>query len=190
MSSVGRRRLIVPQPQEHGLHVPVDAEAEAVDAEAEAVDVEVEGVDAGVEAVDVEVEAVDAGVEAVDVEVEAVDAGVEAVDAEIEEAAEAEEVDADVDAKVQTVDTPAAVDTGDVETQRERDPSSLAVSATPDGILAIDTDGIIRFCNPAGAALLGRRVEDLLGAPVGFPVVPHGISEIDGRDSDHHHRMG
>jgi signal transduction histidine kinase len=165
MSSVGRRRLIVPQPQEHGLHVPVDAEAEAVDAEAEAVDVEVEGVDAGVEAVDVEVEAVDAGVEA--------------VDAEIEEAAEAEEVDADVDAKVQTVDTPAAVDTGDVETQRERDPSSLAVSATPDGILAIDTDGIIRFCNPAGAALLGRRVEDLLGAPVGFPVVPHGISEID-----------
>ncbi|MEQ4204775.1 PAS domain-containing sensor histidine kinase [Actinopolymorpha sp. B17G11] len=61
----------------------------------------------------------------------------------------------------------------------DQDAGQVAVTATPDGIVAIGPDGIIRFCNPAAATLLGRRVHDLIGAPVGFPIVPHGSSEID-----------
>jgi PAS domain-containing protein len=61
----------------------------------------------------------------------------------------------------------------------EQDAGQVAVTATPDGIVAIGSDGIIRFCNPAAATLLGRRIHDLIGAPVGFPITGHGTTEID-----------
>ncbi|MGH3487255.1 MAG: ATP-binding protein [Actinopolymorphaceae bacterium] len=81
--------------------------------------------------------------------------------------------------------TPVDSGTADVVAQAppegpvERDAGQVAVTATPDGVVAIGADGIIRFCNPAAATLLGRRVGDLIGAPVGFPVIPHGTTEID-----------
>ncbi len=60
-----------------------------------------------------------------------------------------------------------------------RDAGQVAVTAMADGILAIDERGTIQYCNPAAAGLLGRRVSDLVGAPVGFPIVLHQTSEID-----------
>jgi signal transduction histidine kinase len=56
-----------------------------------------------------------------------------------------------------------------------RDTLALAV----DGILAIDEHGVIQYCNPAAAQLLGRKGPDLVGAPVGFPLILHQTSEID-----------
>lgn len=53
------------------------------------------------------------------------------------------------------------------------------VTASPDGIVAVDHRGIIRLCNPAAEALFGRSAEELIGSPFGFPVVGQETSEID-----------
>lgn len=53
------------------------------------------------------------------------------------------------------------------------------ISATADGIVAVDGDGRIRFCNPAAEELFGRRAADLLNMPFGDPVVADGAAEIE-----------
>ncbi|MEB3369883.1 PAS domain-containing sensor histidine kinase [Saccharopolyspora mangrovi] len=53
------------------------------------------------------------------------------------------------------------------------------VTASADGIVAVDHSGIIRLCNPAAEALFGRSAEELIGSPFGFPVVAQETSEID-----------
>ncbi len=48
-----------------------------------------------------------------------------------------------------------------------------------DGILIVNNDGNILFSNPAAALLFGRSVNDLNGAPFGFPVVGADRAELD-----------
>ena len=48
-----------------------------------------------------------------------------------------------------------------------------------DGILIIDSAGIVRFANPAAGSLLGRPAQSLLGTKFGFPVVVDEQFEID-----------
>lgn len=53
------------------------------------------------------------------------------------------------------------------------------VTASADGIVAVDDGGVIRLCNPAAEVLFGRPAGELIGSPFGFPVVAHETSEID-----------
>lgn len=53
------------------------------------------------------------------------------------------------------------------------------ISASADGIVAVDAEGRIRVCNPAAEELFGRRAEDLLGTQFGFPMVAGGATEVE-----------
>jgi signal transduction histidine kinase len=53
------------------------------------------------------------------------------------------------------------------------------ISASADGIVAVDAEGRIRVCNPAAEELFGRRANDLLGSPFGFPIVTGGVTEVE-----------
>jgi signal transduction histidine kinase len=57
--------------------------------------------------------------------------------------------------------------------------SQLIVSASADGIVAVDEDGIIRLCNAAAEELFARPAAELLGTPFGFPIAADGASEVD-----------
>jgi signal transduction histidine kinase len=48
-----------------------------------------------------------------------------------------------------------------------------------DAIVVVDAVRVVRFCNPAAEALFGRRADDLVGAPFGFPLVVGGTTELD-----------
>ncbi|MFE0255089.1 ATP-binding protein [Streptomyces sp. NPDC059010] len=59
-------------------------------------------------------------------------------------------------------------------------PVEAVVAAAPDGIVAVDEEGLIRLCNPAAAELFGRPASELLDAPFGFPLAARGVvAEID-----------
>jgi diguanylate cyclase (GGDEF)-like protein/PAS domain S-box-containing protein len=53
------------------------------------------------------------------------------------------------------------------------------VTLSTDGIVIVDGFGMILFVNPAATALFGRKVEDLLGEPFGFPIVAGATTELD-----------
>lgn len=53
------------------------------------------------------------------------------------------------------------------------------MSATADGIVAMNGSGRIRFCNPAAEELFGRRAADLLNTPFGHPLVTGGAAEVE-----------
>jgi signal transduction histidine kinase len=53
------------------------------------------------------------------------------------------------------------------------------ISASADGIVAVDADGRIRVCNPAAEELFGRRAADLLDTPFGYPMVAGGATEVE-----------
>ena len=55
----------------------------------------------------------------------------------------------------------------------------LAVERMADGVLAVDRDGVIRFANPAAAALFGREVRELCGQPLGFVVLVGDSTEVE-----------
>jgi signal transduction histidine kinase len=57
--------------------------------------------------------------------------------------------------------------------------SQTVMSASPDGILAVDEHGIIRICNPAAQELLVRTPDQLVGVPFGFPLVAGEATDID-----------
>jgi len=44
------------------------------------------------------------------------------------------------------------------------------IELNPDGMLLVDQDGIVVFCNPAAEALFGKPSGALLGQPLGFPL--------------------
>jgi PAS domain-containing protein len=48
-----------------------------------------------------------------------------------------------------------------------------------DGIMIVDDDGVVRFANPAAAALFAKRPEELLGGMFGLPLVVEDRTEID-----------
>lgn len=54
----------------------------------------------------------------------------------------------------------------------------VIVSASADGIVAVDDQGIIRLCNPAAEELFGRPAAQLVGSAFGFPLA-EGATEIE-----------
>ena len=48
-----------------------------------------------------------------------------------------------------------------------------------DGIVIVDFEGNVVFMNPAAEILLGRRLQELQGQPLGFPIVSGESTEID-----------
>ena len=65
--------------------------------------------------------------------------------------------------------------------ERTSQPSTLKaiIERLPDGIVVVDSRGIIRFANPAAERLFDRPAEDLVGTSFGFPVVVGETTEID-----------
>lgn len=57
------------------------------------------------------------------------------------------------------------------------------ISLLADGIIVVDTDGVMRFMNPAAEALLGRSFDDSMGEHFGFPI-GREISELNILRSD------
>ncbi|MET8053547.1 HAMP domain-containing sensor histidine kinase [Streptosporangium sp. NPDC005286] len=57
--------------------------------------------------------------------------------------------------------------------------NQVIVSASADGIIAVDEQGVIRLCNPAAAELFARPAEELIGTLFGFPLVAGAATGID-----------
>jgi diguanylate cyclase (GGDEF)-like protein/PAS domain S-box-containing protein len=63
---------------------------------------------------------------------------------------------------------------------RARDARFRAVvERGPDGVLVVDSAGVIVFVNEAAARLLGRAQKDLVGYEVGFPVSADEATEVE-----------
>lgn len=53
------------------------------------------------------------------------------------------------------------------------------VQRSSDGVLVLDEKGVVRFANPAAAALLARPQVELVGTDVGFAVLAGDVSEVE-----------
>jgi diguanylate cyclase (GGDEF)-like protein len=53
------------------------------------------------------------------------------------------------------------------------------VEHSVDAILLIDSEGIVRFLNPAGERLFERSTEQMIGQVFGFPIHSYGPQELD-----------
>src|SRR4051812_32138671 len=53
------------------------------------------------------------------------------------------------------------------------------IDRNADAIVVVDDGGIVRFANPAAERMFGRRVAQLLGTPLGLPMVVGETTEID-----------
>jgi len=53
------------------------------------------------------------------------------------------------------------------------------ITNNPDGIIALDRNGVVHYVNPAAEALLDSKAEGLIGEVFGFPVVANEATEID-----------
>lgn len=53
------------------------------------------------------------------------------------------------------------------------------IASNADGIIVVDSDGVVRFMNPAAEALFDRKAEELIGELFGFPLVVGATSELD-----------
>jgi PAS domain S-box-containing protein len=60
------------------------------------------------------------------------------------------------------------------------------IARNSDGVVVVDSDGAIRFTNPAAEALFGRSAGVLFGSPFGFPISDGDITELEipHRDGD------
>jgi len=65
----------------------------------------------------------------------------------------------------------------------------VLISKNPDGIIVIDTGGIVRFINPAALSLFHRQEDELLGQVLGFPVVGEDNTEVDVRTGTGENRV-
>jgi two-component system phosphate regulon sensor histidine kinase PhoR len=72
--------------------------------------------------------------------------------------------------------------------ERKREEETLQVSErnyrnlinrSADAIVVIDKNGTILFANPAAQNLFGQDTEELLGKPLGYPVILDGTTEIE-----------
>jgi PAS domain S-box-containing protein len=55
----------------------------------------------------------------------------------------------------------------------------MMIERNADGIVVIDEDGIIRFCNPAAEAIFGKPATRLINTVLGFPVGGGATTDID-----------
>lgn len=63
--------------------------------------------------------------------------------------------------------------------KKQKQVMQMMTTMNPDGILIVDTDGVIQFVNPAGALLFGRTKDELIGKAFRFPLVVGERVEID-----------
>lgn len=66
--------------------------------------------------------------------------------------------------------------------RRERDKEDYfrnALEGNMDGIVVVDGDGKVLYVNPAAEFLFGRKEDELVGHPLGFPVVADRKTEIN-----------
>jgi len=61
----------------------------------------------------------------------------------------------------------------------ERELVRAIVECVADGVLVVDSGGWIRFANPAALTLFGRRMNDLVGTELGYPLVAGQTAEIE-----------
>ncbi|MCS7001856.1 MAG: PAS domain S-box protein [Dehalococcoidia bacterium] len=55
----------------------------------------------------------------------------------------------------------------------------LIIDQNADGILVVDSSGVIVLANPAAAALFARPAEELVGCEFGYPVVSRETYEVE-----------
>lgn len=60
---------------------------------------------------------------------------------------------------------------------RDVHPIQQIIQASPDGVLVVNTEGVIRFANQTARRMFGR--EGLVGTPFGFPVAVEGPTRLD-----------
>jgi signal transduction histidine kinase len=65
------------------------------------------------------------------------------------------------------------------ERRREQSLIRAIVERMADGVVIVDTTGIIRFANPAAEVLFGRSSAQLIGTALGVPVVVGETTEVD-----------
>lgn len=53
------------------------------------------------------------------------------------------------------------------------------ITDNADAIIVVDSEGVLRFINPAGEAMLGRSAEKMIGADWGIPLEGTATAEID-----------
>jgi signal transduction histidine kinase len=53
------------------------------------------------------------------------------------------------------------------------------INNNADGIIIVDSDGIVRFANRAAESLFDRAASDIVGAKFGFPIINGETTEID-----------
>jgi diguanylate cyclase (GGDEF)-like protein len=53
------------------------------------------------------------------------------------------------------------------------------IEKSADGILIVDSEGVVRFVNPAAEILFGRPAKQLVGESFGFPIITNDPSEIE-----------
>ncbi len=65
------------------------------------------------------------------------------------------------------------------ELQSSRNQLCYIIEKNIDGTVVIDTNGVIRFINPAAEALFGRKADELINEQFGFPIVAGQTAELD-----------
>jgi signal transduction histidine kinase/ActR/RegA family two-component response regulator len=60
----------------------------------------------------------------------------------------------------------------------ERPEFKLLIENNADGIVVIDGDGVVVFANPAAEHMFGRAAAELIGSPIGLPVIAGETAEI------------
>jgi signal transduction histidine kinase/CheY-like chemotaxis protein len=63
--------------------------------------------------------------------------------------------------------------------QQIDDRHRFLIDKISDGIIVADQDGMLRFANPAAAALLDRNPSELLGQPIGLPIIDADFVEVN-----------
>lgn len=64
------------------------------------------------------------------------------------------------------------------ELESVREQLRSLIERNADAIVVVDDSGLVRFANPAAALLFRRRIDDLIGTPLGIPVVVGETTEI------------
>lgn len=72
-----------------------------------------------------------------------------------------------------------------IELQRSKDKLETIVTHIQDGIIVVDTQGIIQFANPATARMFNQALPELIGHPLGKPIVSKKLTEIGIFKQDH-----
>jgi len=65
------------------------------------------------------------------------------------------------------------------ELEATREQLRNLIERNGDAIVVVDSAGVVRFANPAASKLFRRAPQDLLGTPLGMPVVAGETTEID-----------